>query len=210
VGNKSLIEYHIYNLAHAGFVDIVINHAHLGQMIETALGDGERYGINIRYSHEPIALETAGGIVKALPLLESEVGNDPGERPFLIINADIYCEIDFSTLLPILRQMKENLDGDFAHLVLVSNPEHHADGDFVLDSGRLELIGKEKLTFSGIGVYKPAFFKGVEPGLVAKLAPKLCQAIAAGKVSGEHYKGVWVDVGTPERLRRLNVQLSNE
>ena len=89
-------------------------------------------------------------------------------------------------------------------------PEHHADGDFVLDSGRLELIGKEKLTFSGIGVYKPAFFKGVEPGLVAKLAPKLCQAIAAGKVSGEHYKGVWVDVGTPERLRRLNVQLSNE
>ena len=142
--------------------------------------------------------------------MESEVGNDPGERPFLIINADIYCEIDFSTLLPILRQMKENLDGDFAHLVLVSNPEHHADGDFVLDSGRLELIGKEKLTFSGIGVYKPAFFKGVEPGLVAELAPKLCQAIAAGKVSGEHYKGVWVDVGTPERLRRLNVQLSNE
>ena len=210
VGNKSLIEYHIHNLAHAGFVDIVINHAHLGQMIETALGDGERYGINIRYSHEPIALETAGGIVKALPLLESEVGNDPGERPFLIINADIYCEIDFSTLLPILRQMKENLDGDSAHLVLVSNPEHHADGDFVLDSGRLALIGKEKLTFSGIGVYKPAFFKGVEPGLVAKLAPKLCQAIAAGKVSGEHYKGVWVDIGTPERLRRLNVQLSNE
>lgn len=210
VGNKPLIEYHLDNLARAGFVDIVINHAHLGQMIETALGDGERYGINIRYSHESIALETAGGIVKALPLLKSKVGNEPGEQPFLIINADIYCEIDFSTLLPILRQMKANLDGYSAHLVLVSNPEHHPDGDFVLNSGRLALKGKEKLTFSGIGVYKPAFFKDIEPGLVAKLAPKLCQAIAAGKVGGEHYEGVWIDVGTPERLRRLDVQLSNE
>jgi MurNAc alpha-1-phosphate uridylyltransferase len=94
--------------------------------------------------------------------------------------------------------------------VLVSNPEYHPYGDFFLDSGRLALIGKEKLTFSGIGIYKPTFFKGVEPGLVAKLAPKLCQAIVAGKVSGEHYKGVWVDVGTPERLRKLDVQLSNE
>lgn len=210
VGNKPLIEYHLDNLACAGFVDIVINHAHLGQMIETALGDGERYGINIRYSHESIALEAAGGIVKALPLLKSNVGNDPGEQPFLIINADIYCEIDFSTLLPTLRQMKANLNGDSAHLVLVSNPEHHPDGDFVLDSGRLVLKGKEKLTFSGIGIYKPAFFKGIEPGLVAKLVPKLRQAIAAGKVGGEHYKGVWEDVGTPERLRRLDVQLSNE
>ncbi|MEE9548027.1 MAG: nucleotidyltransferase family protein [Nitrosomonadaceae bacterium] len=210
VGNKPLIEYHIENLAHAGFVDIVINHAHLGQMIETALGDGERYGINIRYSHEPRALETAGGIVNALPLLESEVRNEPDEQPFLIINADIYCEIDFSTLLPILRQMNASLDGDTAHLVLVSNPEYHPYGDFFLDSGRLALIGKEKLTFSGIGIYKPTFFKGVEPGLVAKLAPKLCKAIVAGKVSGEHYKGVWVDVGTPERLRKLDVQLSNE
>jgi MurNAc alpha-1-phosphate uridylyltransferase len=106
--------------------------------------------------------------------------------------------------------MKASLDGDTAHLVLVSNPEHHPDGDFVLDSGRLALIGKEKLTFSGIGIYKPTFFKGIEPGLVAKLAPRLCQAITAGKVSGEHYKGVWVDVGTPERLRRLDAQLSNE
>ncbi len=209
VGNKPLIEYHLDNLARAGFVDIVINHAHLGQMIETALGNGERYGINICYSHESIALETAGGIVKALPLLKSKVGNEPGEQPFLIINADIYCEIDFSTLLPILQQMKASLDGDSAHLVLVSNPEHHPDGDFVLDFGRLALTGKEKLTFSGIGVYKPAFFRGVESGLVAKLAPILCQEIAAGKVGGEHYKGVWVDVGTPECLRILDVQLSN-
>lgn len=209
VGNKPLIEYHLDNLARAGFVDIVINHAHLGQMIETALGNGERYGINICYSHESIALETAGGIVKALPLLKSKVGNEPGEQPFLIINADIYCEIDFSTLLPILQQMKASLDRDSAHLVLVSNPEHHPDGDFVLDFGRLALTGKEKLTFSGIGVYKPAFFRGVESGLVAKLAPMLCQEIAAGKVGGEHYKGVWADVGTPECLRILDVQLSN-
>jgi MurNAc alpha-1-phosphate uridylyltransferase len=210
VGNKPLIEYHIENLARAGFVDIVINHAYLGQMIETALGDGKRYGVNICYSDETIALETAGGIVKALPLLENRDGNEPGEQPFLIINADIYCEIDFSKLLPILRQMKTSLDTDTAHLVMVSNQEHHPHGDFVLDSGRLALIGKEKFTFSGIGIYKPSFFKGIKPGVVSKLAPKLCQAITAGKVSGEYYKGVWVDVGTPERLHRLDIQLRNE
>jgi len=207
-GNKTLIEYHIENLARAGFVDIVINHAYLGKMIETALGDGSRYGVNICYSPETIALETAGGIVRALPLLESRDGNELVEQPFLIVNADIYCELNFSTLLPVLRQIK--MGTDTAHLVMVSNQEHHPDGDFFLDSGRLVQTGKEKLTFSGISIYKPSFFYGIKPGIVSKLAPKLCQAITEGKVSGEHYKGVWVDVGTPERLHKLDANLRNE
>lgn len=208
VGNKTLIEYHIENLAHAGFVDIVINHAYLGKMIETALGDGSRYGVNISYSPETIALETAGGIVRALPLLESRNGDELVEQPFLIVNADIYCEFNFSTLVPILRQIK--MGTDTAHLVMVSNQEHNPDGDFFLDSGRLLPTGKEKLTFSGISIYKPSFFNGIKPGIVSKLAPKLCQAITEGNISGEHYKGVWADVGTPERLHRLDAQLRNK
>ena len=208
VGNKALIEYHIESLARAGFVDIVINHAYLGEMIETALGDGSRYGVNIYYSPETIALETAGGIVKALPLLESRNGNELVEQPFLIVNADIYCEIDFSTLLPILKQIK--MGADTAHLVMVNNQNHNSEGDFFLDSGRLVPIGKKRLTFSGISIYKPSFFNDIKPGVVSKLAPKLFHAITAGKVSGEHYKGVWVDVGTPERLHKLDMQLRNE
>ena len=205
VGNRALIEHHIENLAHAGFVDIVINHAYLGEMIETALGDGSRYGVNICYSPETIALETAGGIVKALPLLDSKNGDELAEQPFLVVNADIYCEFKFAELLPILRQMRKGIDT--AHLVMVNNQEHHPDGDFFLDSGRLLSIGNERLTFSGISVYKPSFFNGIKPGIVSKLAPKLCQAITEGSVSGEHYKGVWIDVGTPERLHRLDAQL---
>ena len=208
VENKALIEYHIENLARAGFVDIVINHAYLGKMIETALGDGSRYGVNICYSPEAIALETAGGIVRALPLLDSGNENELPEQPFLVVNADIYCEFKFAELLPILRQMKTGIDT--AHLVMVSNQEHHPDGDFFLDSGRLLSTGKERLTFSGISIYKPSFFNGIEPGIVSKLAPRLCQAITEGNVSGEHYKGVWVDVGTPERLHRLDAQLRNK
>ena len=208
VGNKTLIEYHIENLSRAGFVDIIINHAYLGGMIEKALGDGSRYGVNICYSPETTALETAGGIVRALPLLESRNGNEVVEQPFLIVNADIYSDFNFSTLLPILRP--ENMGTDIAHLVMVSNKEHHPDGDFFFDSGRLVLKGKEKLTFSGISIYKPSFFYGIKPGIVSKLAPLLCKAITEGKVSGEHYKGTWVDVGTPERLHILDEQLRNK
>jgi N-acetyl-alpha-D-muramate 1-phosphate uridylyltransferase len=206
-GGKSLIEYHLENLGQAGFDEIVINHAHLGQMIEAALGNGERYGVNIRYSHEPAALETAGGIANALPILKNEAKNNYGERPFLTINADIYCEIDFSTLLPIMSHMQTRPDEDLAHLVLVDNPAHHADGDFALHSGRVAFSGKNNLTFSGIGIYQPKFFKDVVSGSVAKLAPLLRQAITANKIGGEHYRGLWVDVGTPERLRLLDAQL---
>src|SRR5687768_10626064 len=107
-GGKALIEYHLENLGRAGFSDIVINHAHLGHMIETTLGNGKRYGVNIRYSHEPVALETAGGIARALPILGGEPGNNPTEKPFLTVNADIYCEFDYSTLLPVMRHMEAN------------------------------------------------------------------------------------------------------
>lgn len=208
VGGKSLIEYHLENLARAGFAEIVINHAHLGQMIEAALGNGERYGIDIRYSHEPAALETAGGIARALPLLKDGSKSNHGVQPFLTVNADIYCEIDFARLLPVLRYMQANPEENLAYLVLVDNPEHHPGGDFVLDSDKVALPGKNNLTFSGIGVYQPAFFRDVLPGSVAKLAPLLRQAIAAGKIGGEHYRGAWMDVGTPERLRLLDHRLT--
>lgn len=208
-GGKSLIEYHLENLARAGFVEIVINHAYLGQMIETALGNGERYGVRIRYSHEPVALETAGGITQALAILNDGPKNNDGEQPFLTVNADIYCEIDFSILLPVLLHMQASPSEDLAHLVLVGNPSHHPGGDFDLDSGRVAIPGRDSLTFSGIGIYQPRLFNDVLPGSAAKLAPRLRRAIAAGKISGEYYGGVWMDVGTPERLRLLDRRLNS-
>ncbi|MDQ3186667.1 MAG: nucleotidyltransferase family protein [Pseudomonadota bacterium] len=207
-GGKSLIEYHLENLAHAGFREVVINYAHLGEMIEAALGNGERYGVDIRYSREPVALETAGGIAQALPLLKDGSRNNCEMQPFLAVNADIYCKINFSSLLPVLRHMQTHPDEELAHLVLVDNPDHHPGGDFALDSRKIALSGKNSLTFSGIGVYQPRLFEDVLPGSVAKLAPLLRQTIAAGKIGGEHYRGAWMDVGTPERLRRLDLQLS--
>jgi MurNAc alpha-1-phosphate uridylyltransferase len=207
VGNKALIEYHLESLARAGFADIAINHAHLGHMIQAALGNGSGYGVNIRYSREPVALETAGGIAQALSILRHD-GENRGGQPFLVVNADIYCEIDFSLLLPVLRRMQVNPDGDLAHLVLVDNPGHHPQGDFTLDSGRVSLAEKNTLTFSGIGVYQSKLFADIVPGSLAKLAPLLRQAISSGKVSGQHYQGVWIDVGTPERLRLIDSRLS--
>lgn len=216
VGSRSLIEYHVEKLARAGFAEVIINHAYLGHMIEAALGNGQRYGIPIRYSPEPAALETAGGIAQALRLLEDGVPHDREEQPFLALNADIYCELDFLALLPILRLMQADQgspEGDLAYLVLVDNPSHHPDGDFALESGRVALRGvggvggDKRLTFSGIGIYRPKFFREVVPGSVAKLAPLLQKGIAAGKLGGEHYRGIWVDVGTPERLRLLDLKL---
>lgn len=206
VGGKALIEYHLQNLAQAGFRDIVINHAHLGQMIEAALGDGERFGIRIHYSPEPAALETAGGIAQALSILRA--GSGKGQRqPFLAVNADIYCSMDFSTLLPVLYRMREHPDNALAHLVLVNNPAHHPNGDFSLASGRVAVTGKEMLTFSGIGIYQAELFQDIVPGTVAKLAPLLKEAMVREKVSGQCYSGSWVDVGTPERLRLLDIDL---
>ncbi len=202
-GGHALIEYQIRNLARAGWVEIVINHAYLGEMIENALGNGERYGVNIRYSPEKVVLETAGGIANALPLLMQAADN----RPFVVVNADIYCEMDFAALLPTLQAMQSKVNQSLAHLVLVDNPVHHAEGDFALRDGQVMLTGDPKLTFSGIGIYQAQLFHTVSPGVATKLAPILRQAMQAGKVSGEYFPGKWIDVGTPERLEFLDQQL---
>ncbi len=196
-GDKPLIVWILENLAAAGFDEIIINHAHLGNLIESVLRDGARFGVHVTYSPETQALETAGGVANALPLL--------GDEPFLVVNADIFCELDFKLLLPKLRGMTESRY--LAHLVLVDNPEHHPQGDFGLTQGKVTLAGQRKLTFSGIGLYHPAFFTSVARGTKAKLAPLLHAQIKASKVGGEHYRGLWLDVGTPERLRELNFLL---
>jgi len=192
-GGKPLIVWHLERLAAAGFREIVVNHAHLGAQIEAALGDGSRWGLNIRYSPEPPgALETAGGIASALPLL--------GEDSFLVVNGDVYCDWDF--------KRAQQLAGRTAHLVMVANPAHHSGGDFSLDGGRVVYArGEQTLTYAGIGVFSPAFFADVAAGSVMKLRPLLDAAIAAGRLTGERYDGRWVDVGTPQRLAELDAEL---
>lgn len=204
-GGKMLIEYHLEKLAQAGFTNVVINHAYLGSMIEAALQDGKRYGIHIHYSPESLVLETAGGIANALPLLT----NPNQTQPFAVINADIFCDMDFSILQPILQSMQSHPTHTLAHLILVDNPPHHPEGDFFLhnDTGKLAesaSTGCRKLTFSGIGAYHPALFENVLPGRAEKLAPLLRQAIAAGKATGSYFPGLWLDIGTPERLHQLD------
>ncbi len=192
VAGKPLIVWHLERLARAGFRDIVINHAHLGDQIEALLGDGDAWGLRIQYSAEPQgALETAGGIANALPLL--------GDDPFLVINGDIFCDWDFT------RTNAINID--MAHLVLIDNPPHNLNGDFSLAEGKVGAGGTAKLTFSGIGIYRPELFAGIARGQSAKLAPLLRTAIDAGQITGEHHSGRWVDVGTPERLAALDIEL---
>jgi len=193
VAGQPLIEYHIEALAKAGFKELVINHAHLGEQIEAALGDGQRWGITILYSPESTgALETGGGIFNALPLL--------GDAPFVVINGDIWTDYD----LTCLRAPEHKL----AHLILVDNPAHNPEGDFLLSNDGLCSEGAGNcLTYSGIGVYQPAFFADCKPGAFP-LAPILKTAMAHGRVSGEYYTGKWVDVGTPQRLEALNTALS--
>ena len=193
-GGKPLIVWQLEKLARAGFTEVVINHAHLGPMIEAALGDGSRFGISIRYSAERAALETAGGIALALPLL--------GAEPFLAINADIYSGYDYSALASL------NLQDRLAHLVLVDNPPQHPRGDFALEAGQVRETGAQLLTFSGIGVYAPRLFGAIPAGAKLPLAPLLRKAMASNQVSGEHYRGRWQDIGTAERLHALDASLS--
>ncbi|MBK9161321.1 MAG: nucleotidyltransferase family protein [Nitrosomonadales bacterium] len=195
-GGKPLIVWHIERLVAAGITDLVINHAHLGTQIELALGDGNRYGASIRYSSEGTALETAGGIAFALPLL--------GDVPFAVINSDIWCDYDFARLPALAAQMCDGLDN--AHLVLVDNPDHHPDGDFGLNGERVTETGP-KWTFSGIGLYRPTLFASIPRGDKAPLAPLLREQIALGTVSGEHHRGTWMDIGTPQRLDELDKRL---
>lgn len=192
-GGKPLIIWHIERLAQAGLKKLVINHAHLGEQIVRTLGDGRQLGVFIEYSAEGKALETAGGIANAMHLL--------GDAPFAVINADIYCGYDFAQL-PVHAAALSN-SSDMAHLVLVNNPEQHPHGDFGLQDGRIT-DSAPKLTFSGIGIYRPALFQHIPHGSIAPLAPLLRAQIALGKVSGEHYNGHWVDVGTPQRLQQLD------
>ncbi|MCP9760774.1 nucleotidyltransferase family protein [Aquitalea sp. S1-19] len=194
VAGLPLIGWHLKRLADAGVREVVVNHAWLGAKIEAALGDGAAYGLSIRYSAEgEQGLETAGGIATALPLL--------GDAPFMVVNGDVLTDIDFGQL----AAQAALLDGKtrLAHLVLVSNPAHNARGDFGLLADGLLAATPEPgtgLTFSGIGLYHPALFAATQPGRPAKLAPLLRQAMEQGQVSGEFHQGVWLDVGTPERL----------
>lgn len=193
VGGKPLIVWHLERLASAGFHEVIINHAHLGKQIEDALGNGSQWGMSIIYSPETVALETAGGVAKALPLL--------GAGPFLVINADTFTDIDFSKLRNALQGQ------EMAHLVMIDNPPQHPEGDFVYDSGRVKLEGGPMLTFSGVAVYSPRLFAGLPVDVPVKLAPLLRQAIEKGEVSGEYHRGIWHDVGTPQRLDTLNQML---
>jgi MurNAc alpha-1-phosphate uridylyltransferase len=190
VRGKMLIVRLIEGLRGAGVSELVINHAHLGHMIEAALGDGRGFGVAIRYSPEAEALETAGGIANALPLL--------GPAPFIAVNGDIFCDFDFSRIAGRL------LGNSLAHLVLVPNPPHHPEGDFSLIGASVGAGGAPRLTFSGIGVYHPDLFGGLVRGSKAQLAPLLRAAMDEQRVSGEVHHGEWHDVGTPERLAALN------
>jgi N-acetyl-alpha-D-muramate 1-phosphate uridylyltransferase len=214
VGGKPLIVWHLERLAKAGFKEVVINHAHLGQQIEDALGDGSEWGLHIHYSPEKTALETAGGIANALHLLtESGTKNEP----FLVVNGDTFTEFDFASLTqhinsaalrPNTRAASSGIKNARAHLVLVNNPPQHPDGDFAIENNLLKNTGEKMLTFSGVGVYHPDLFADVVIGQPAKLAPLLRKAIDNSAATAEYYQGVWHDVGTPERLAELDRTLT--
>lgn len=197
VGGKPLIVWHLERLAKAGITEVVINHAHLGEQIEISLGNGQQWGVSIQYSPEQVALETAGGIANALPLL--------GQEAFLVVNGDIYIDIDFANCK--INAANVLNAKQLAHLVLVNNPKQHVVGDFALNGRLVSSEGPEKLTFSGVGVYHPSLFEHVEKGQPAKLAPILRDAMLEHQVSGEHFQGEWHDIGTPERLYALDQQL---
>ena len=190
VAGKPLIVWLLERLVRTGITELVVNVSHLGAMIEKALGDGTALNARIAYSREAEALETAGGIAAALPLL--------GEAPFVVVNGDIHTDFDFARLIP--RATALSAEGALAHLVLVDNPPHHPHGDFALEQGFISTRGEQRFTFSGIGAYHPRLFAGLRSGQKHQLATLLREPITARRVSGEHYSGRWIDVGTPERL----------
>ncbi len=195
VAGKPLIVWHLERLARAGFRDVVINHAWLGEQIEARLGDGSAFGLTLHYSPEAPALETAGGIARALPLL--------GDQPFLVINGDIWCDWN-----PALAAERRPAPGG-AWLLLVNNPPQHPAGDFLLGAdGQVHSGDGPRLTFSGIGIYDGSLFAGLPPDTPAPLAPLLRAAMAQGRVRGQRHEGRWTDVGTPERLAALDHALT--
>ncbi len=191
IKGKALIEYHLEKLAQAKFEKVIINHHWLGEQIETALGNGEKYGVQIKYSKETNLLETGGGIIQALPLL--------GKEPFLVVNGDIWCDLDFNKIALKINKL--------AHLYLINNPEHNLKGDFGLENGFV--INEPQLTFSGIGVYDPDLFKNYKTGKLP-LAPILRKAILDQSITGEHFKGEWFDIGTPARLKMLETIITTD
>ena len=201
IQNKSLLEWHLEALAKAKIQNVVINHAWLGEKIEATLGDGEQFGLHIQYSPEGKALETAGGICKALPIIA------PADY-FLVINGDVFSpNLPITQLVETAAKMRMDENKPLAHLLMVPNPVQHPEGDFYLQGsvvGNTQSLGAEKLTFSGIGIYHKDLFKDLEFGAPAKLAPLLRTAMEQNKVSGEKYLGPWHDVGTPQRLQELN------
>ncbi|MFQ1694128.1 N-acetylmuramate alpha-1-phosphate uridylyltransferase MurU [Aeromonas veronii] len=190
VGGKPLIVHHIEKLKAAGVTELVINHAWLGHKLVESLGDGSALGVTIHWSAEESALETAGGIVQALPLL--------GSDPFLVINGDTWLDLDYHTLV------SQPLGDDLAHLWLVPNPPQHPSGDFALQGGRV--VDTPAFTFSGVGLYDPAAFAGLAGG-ARKLAPLLRDWMAQGRVGGSLLAGEWRDIGTVDRLLELDDQL---
>jgi len=196
VGGKPLIVWHLERLAAAGIRDIVINHAWLGHEIENALGNGSAYGVRIRYSPESTALETAGGIAQALPLL--------GDAPFLVMNGDVWCDWNPDSASALAASLP---DGG-AWMLMVDNPVQHPNGDFHLASdGRLHAQGAPRLTYAGIAVYHPSLFKTVPRGTAMPMLPLFRQAMADGLAQGAHHTGRWTDVGTPQRLADLDAEL---
>src|SRR5215469_12095945 len=191
VAGKPLIVYHLEALARAGVTDVVVNLSWLGEKIRASLGDGSRYGVRITYSEEgPVPLETGGGIHRALPLL--------GPDPFLVVNADVWTDMDFRGVLTL----EEGAD---ARLMLARNPPHHPRGDFGLEGDVVVERDDDRVTYTGIGVYRPEFFAGRAPGKFP-LLPLLKRAIAARRLRGEVYQGEWVDIGSPDRLASLDAR----
>lgn len=196
VGGKPLIVWHIEKLKKIGVTEIIINSAWLADVLIGALGDGSQFGVTIRWTREAEGLETAGGIINALPLL--------GTEPFILVNGDVWTTFDFSSLLNV------NLGADLAHLVYVTNPAQHPKGDFILANGRSYTFEQgqqgEALTYSGVAVINPKMFDGLDAGK-RPLAPLLKNAMLDGKISAEKMQAAWVDVGTPERLSDLDLQI---
>ena len=199
-GGKSLIARQVERLVAGGFADIVVNHSHLGHQIEASLGDGRAFGASIRYSHEPAALETAGGVAQALPLL--------GDAPFVVVSGDIHTGFDYATLHEPARRMAADPEATVAHFVMVPNPSWHAQGDDMsVASGRI-VRGAGRLTYGNIAVFHPEPFRGVEAGTKLKLFPWFYGYVDAGRVSGERFEGVWDNIGTPAQLEALDRRIA--
>ena len=198
VGGKAIIEWQIERLVAAGFRDIVINHAWLGEHIEAALGDGSRFAASIRYSAEGEALETVGGIVKALPLL--------GARPFVVTSSDVFAGYDYARLANVIDAIEGEYPRRVAHFVLADNPPYHPAGDMALENGLATLQGS-RLNYAGIAVYHPALFRDFATGMKMKLFPWAFDFVRDGRVSAEHFGGRWENLGTPQQLESLDRQL---